>query len=212
MPKTLSKMHKMLVYSLIESEYPALAARSHPSFMTIEPSHPERDKKAQEARLEGKKARIQQHVGFRWIVEALVGGDLTGIEDWTFKRTLDNKAVRPRYTPDTPQELSMRVKQRLVEHRPILVGHNIFTDLVYFCRCFFGPLPDTVEEFQVMVHDLFPVIVDTKYLATHDCGSVNPPSSLVELNEDLSHLWNPKIGTRSLVCSCWRFTNFAHSH
>ncbi|KAJ5611140.1 hypothetical protein N7510_007859 [Penicillium lagena] len=193
MPKILSKMHKMLVHHLIESEYPTLAARSHSSFMTIEPLHPERDKKAQEARLERNKARIQQCVGFRWIVEALVGGNLTGIEDGAFKRTMDTKAVRPRYTPDTPKELSMRVKQRLMEHRPILVGHNIFTDLVYFCRCFFGPLPDTVGEFQIMVHDLFPVIVDTKYLATHDCGSVNPPSSLVEINQDLSHIWNPVI-------------------
>ena len=197
MPKILTNMHKRLVYNLVESEYPTLAARSHPSFMNIELSRPERDKKDRETQLLGKKTQIQQCVGFRWIVEALVGGDLT----WMFEQIRDTRALGRPYTPDTPEQLAMRVKQRLKEHRPVLVGHNIFTDLVYLCKCFLGPLPDTVEEFQVMVHSLFPIVVDTKYLATHDCGSVNPRSSLVDLNRELSHISNPVIGSCSSLCS-----------
>ncbi|KAL3431973.1 ribonuclease H-like domain-containing protein [Aspergillus tetrazonus] len=91
------------------------------------------------------------------------------------------------------QERAREQTARLKAHRPILVGHNLFTDLVYFFRCFFGPLPDHVEDFQSMVHKHFPILIDTKYLATHDCGSINPKSSLQEINNSLLGISKPEM-------------------
>ena len=75
------------------------------------------------------------------------------------------------------------------------MGHNLFIDLVYFFACFIGRLPDRVEMFQDAMHSLFPIIIDTKYLATHD--NDNSPmsrSSLEELDEALSEHPVPLIG------------------
>lgn len=89
-------------------------------------------------------------------------------------------------------EFTERLKQKLRDNPPILVGHNLFMDLVNFIGCFFGPLPDSVEDFKVMAHELFPTVVDTKYMATYDCGSINPRSSLVDINNDLLQIATPK--------------------
>ena len=69
----------------------------------------------------------------------------------------------------------------------------MFLDLIYLYRTFIGQLPDTVKEFAAVVHDLFPIIVDTKYLATHECGDINPMSSLQQLAEQMEHREMPLI-------------------
>lgn len=98
------------------------------------------------------------------------------------------------------QQLSERVKRQLKQNRPVMVGHNMFFDLLFFYRCFIGSLPDTLQEFNGAIHDLFPMLADTKYLATHDCGIMARHSSLEDLNNNLAHLKYPKIGTEYFPC------------
>lgn len=79
--------------------------------------------------------------------------------------------------------------------RTILVGHNLFLDLIYFFTCFFGCLPERVEGFQAIVAQVFPLVFDTKYLA--DKINDNSPlykSSLDEIDQELSKLPIPTIG------------------
>lgn len=83
---------------------------------------------------------------------------------------------------------------RLKKNPPVLVGHNLFVDMVYLWQCFFGYLPERVEDFQSLLHHHFPLVIDTKYLATHDCGDINPIASLDELNESLTDIDKPDIG------------------
>lgn len=52
--------------------------------------------------------------------------------------------------------------------KKLLVGHNIYQDLFYLIRQFFQPLPEEYASFKSLVHDLFPHILDTKFLCTHD--------------------------------------------
>ncbi len=78
----------------------------------------------------------------------------------------------------------------------VLVGHNLFLDLIYFFTCFFGCLPARVEGFQALVAQVFPLVFDTKYLA--DKINNNSPlyrSSLNEIDQELSKLPIPTIGT-----------------
>lgn len=194
-------MQKWLIHQVVRAEYPTLISRSKPRFVQIEQGDPERQRRIQEEKLKQKRVLIQKNIGFRWVAEALVGGDLTGLESGMFAPLMPqliNSTV-------TMQEFSDGVKERLKANPPVLVGHNMFTDLIYFCRCFLGPLPDTVEEFQAMVHRFFPVVIDTKYLATHDCGSINPASSLENLTQDLSNLPSPHIGA-SEICGYSQYT------
>lgn len=83
----------------------------------------------------------------------------------------------------------------LKDKRTVLVGHNLFLDLIYFYTFFFGPLPDRVEGFQKTIAQLFPLVFDTKYLA--DKINDNSPlykSSLQEIDQELSKLPVPIIG------------------
>ncbi|CAK7263401.1 hypothetical protein SEPCBS119000_000462 [Sporothrix epigloea] len=61
---------------------------------------------------------------------------------------------------------------------PILVGHNMFLDLCFLYATFFGPLPDTLEEFGHTIHELFPRILDTKHVLTHADHEMAAPKNL----------------------------------
>ncbi|XP_051667048.1 poly(A)-specific ribonuclease PNLDC1 isoform X1 [Manacus candei] len=52
--------------------------------------------------------------------------------------------------------------QILVETKKPLVGHNMLMDLMHLHDKFYKPLPESYEEFKRNIHNLFPVIIDTK--------------------------------------------------
>ncbi|KAI2731979.1 hypothetical protein CBS147332_1118 [Penicillium roqueforti] len=188
-PTGLTSMQKWLIHHLISDEYPNLTSRGASTFVQIELRDPCNEQSTLEAKLKVKKERIRKHIGFRWIAEALVGGSLDELEADAF-HPLMKVIEQPTFGI---QQLSDKVKSRLKENRPILVGHNMFCDLLFFHACFLGPLPNTLAEFQTAIHELFPVLADTKYMATHDCGSLNPMSSLEDLNTTLAGIESPKI-------------------
>jgi len=127
--------------------------------------------------------QLSRQIGLRWLVEAMVCGDLAGIDPRSFARSVTGEPVFV-----DPEAVSRHFEQL----KDQLKGHQ--TDLVNFYKCFLGKLPDRVEDFQKTMHKLFPMIIDTKYLATHNCGSINPRSSLEEIEEDLRELFVPLIG------------------
>ena len=189
MASEINRFHKRLIHQLIEVEYPDLVTISRPTFIQIVKHDEQREKAVRDQKLRSMQERIWKQTGFRWIAEALAGGNLTNLDPFYFTNLISS--------PDEPESILKKfsdgVKQRLRDNRPVLVGHNLFTDLIYFCRCFFGPLPDRVEDFQAMAHKMFPVLMDTKYMATHDCGSINPKSSLQEINDSLAEIPTPTI-------------------
>lgn len=191
MPSTLNNYQKRLVHQLIEVEYPSLVTIGYPTFIQIIDYDEKREKAVRDQRMKQTRERVSKQIGFRWVAEAMAGGDLEHLDPYCFRTTMSTStAVKPQASL---RDFSDKMKQKLQTHRPILVGHNLFVDLVYFCRCFFGPLPENVQDFQTMVHKMFPVTVDTKYLATHQCGSIIPRSSLSEINEKLLQTATPKI-------------------
>lgn len=105
-------------------------------------------------------------VGFRYLFEALAGGSFTpkAQHHWT-------TPARPQpglggYGYHRPKFDISKCEEALKKSRPSIIGHNIFYDLVFIYRTFFGPLPDDLDEFLSEIHELFPRIIDTKYLAT----------------------------------------------
>jgi poly(A)-specific ribonuclease len=54
---------------------------------------------------------------------------------------------------------------------------------------------DTLQEFNDAIHDLFPKIIDTKYLATHAGGDLNASPTLQDIAESLSNQPLPNIVT-----------------
>lgn len=173
---------------MVKNEYPSLKSRGMADCIQIEQRNGGAMHYSQ--RMEESRLRIRKHVGFRWIVEALVGGDLSDLEPSSFEPLL-GEARDPSIDAKVLME---QLFSRLKENRPILVGHNCFTDMIYFYQCFLGPLPNRVEEFIALIHQTFPIVVDTKYMATQNWDAVNPSSSLEELTKTLAKIHTPKIG------------------
>ncbi|KAI1957004.1 hypothetical protein LOZ58_005926 [Ophidiomyces ophidiicola] len=178
-PITITNFHKRLVHQLVRSEYPGLVSIGKSNFVHVIRYNQKREDKILEERLIHVRERIYSQTGFRWVVEAMIGGDLSKLPPRSF------------LSPDCEHSgsgqnviaYSDHLQEKLKAKKLVMVGHNLFTDLVNFYSCFFGNLPDTVDEFLSIIHGLFPTVVDTKYLATFDCGSDLPSSTLEEIDE-----------------------------
>lgn len=186
--KGLNNFQRRLVYQHVRRFHPDLVAIGKGSFIQIIPYV-----KAREDAHNAQKARkfeelIESQIGLRWPIEAMAGSDLKGLTTHSFIRYVNGRE-------DVLAEQLDDLKAAVKERYRVLVGHNLFMDLMYFYQCFIGRLPDRVEDFQKIIHHIFPVVVDTKYLATHsDTNPVLARSSLQELDEELSSLQVPIIG------------------
>lgn len=176
------------MHQFVRTFYPDLVTVSRQGFVQILPYDQEREDANQARKDRAFEQNLEAQIGLRWPVEAMAGGDLTGLTPNSFLTYVDGREE------EVAQHVT-HVKEVLGTKRTVLVGHNVFMDLVYFYRCFFGKLPESVEDFQEIMHRLFPMIIDTKFLAT---DSVDNPtlakSSLEDLNDQLSGQESPIIG------------------
>ncbi|XP_046582765.1 pre-piRNA 3'-exonuclease trimmer-like [Haliotis rubra] len=58
-----------------------------------------------------------------------------------------------------------RVFRILTECKKPLIGHNMLMDLMFLYDKFFQPLPRKYQDFKNSLHQLFPIIYDTKHMA-----------------------------------------------
>jgi len=47
-----------------------------------------------------------------------------------------------------------------------IVGHNCFLDLLFIYQAFYGQLPDKCTKYKKKLHEIFPLIYDTKFIAS----------------------------------------------
>lgn len=189
---TINNFQKRLVHQLVKAEYPDLVTIGRRDFVQILDHDKKREDAVKITQQSYFEERLSKQIGFRWIAEAMTGGDISRLDPKSFVSYMASDVA-----VDDPQPLQRVMKDmqdRLKQKRTILVGHNLFTDLVNFYSCFLGPLPKNVGDFQKAIHEIFPLVVDTKYLATHRCGSINPSSQLTEIEESLWVRTKPLIG------------------
>jgi poly(A)-specific ribonuclease len=187
----LNRFQKRLVHQLVESEFPFLITIGRPTFVQIKYYDEERERLTNEEKARRTEERVLRQTGFRWVIEALIGGNLELLDNRVFANILTD----PDRNPEKMKldDFAESLKSKLKGNRPVLVGHNLFMDIIYLYQCFLGSLPDDVDEFTKLMKDHFPVLIDTKYMATHECGSINPTSSLTEIHEKLKKRKKPKI-------------------
>lgn len=193
MPEILNGFQKRLVHQTVRAKYPNLVSMGRGTFVQIVPFLEQREELQRQAKLKRSTERIAKNVGFRWVVEGLVGGDLSSLEPRELKESSDGdlgiiNATETKDENAPKKEVKAQWEGLLAQLRakkPVLVGHNIFTDLVNFYKCFIGELPERIEDFKAAIRELFPVVIDTKYLATYDQSLTPATSSLVEINTAL---------------------------
>ncbi|KAH4202979.1 hypothetical protein HBI49_140010 [Parastagonospora nodorum] len=187
---TISRFEKRLVHQLVRAEYPELVSMGRSECVRIINFDPLREADNNRRIKSRVKEQVNRQSGFRWVFEALAQGNLDHAEPLYVAGniTADSHNVRDRYD---------RAVERLRTRQPVLVGHNMFTDIVYLYRTFVGELPDTLQGFRDAIHKEFPKIVDTKYLATHAEGDLNASPTLQEIAEGLTKQPLPDIVTHT---------------
>ncbi|KAF2126181.1 CAF1-domain-containing protein [Dothidotthia symphoricarpi CBS 119687] len=184
----ISRFEKRLVHQLVRAEFPEFVSIGRADCVRIIEHDPVREADNTKRIKNRVKEQINRQTGFRWVFEALVQGEIA--DPLFLPRGVmgDNQEVKDRWD---------RAVERLKTKQPVLVGHNMFTDIVYFYRTFVGPLPDTLDEFCDATHKLFPNIVDTKYLATYAEGDLNASPTLQEIAKGLNGQMLPTIITHA---------------
>ena len=136
-------------------------------------------------------SKLQRQIGLRYLMDAMTTGDSLDNLDASIWLGPTHKGQQD---GDTKKNLEQfrSVKQRL-RSPTVLIGHNIFTDLVNFYSCFIGKLPEDVDDFKDEIHELFPFVIDTKYLATHMGNRHGMRSGLEDLDSELKHWVSPRI-------------------
>ncbi|KAK5128088.1 hypothetical protein LTR85_005205 [Meristemomyces frigidus] len=191
-PEELSRFEKRLVHQLVRAEFPELVSISKRGFVQVVRFNQEREDKIAAGRKRELSERINRQKGFRWVIEALFGSDLSRLD----LRECARDSVTGEHVFADMDEFRAQFNRahHLLKGNPrMLVGHNCFLDLVYIYRTFIGELPDTVTEFQRKLHALWPVVVDTKYMSTHNCGDISPVSSLEQIAAQLSAQQEPVV-------------------
>ncbi|KAK5118286.1 hypothetical protein LTR62_002799 [Meristemomyces frigidus] len=193
-PAELSRFEKRLVHQLVRAEFPDLVTVSKRGFVQIIRFDREREDQIAAGRKRDSDERINRQKGFRWVIEALLGSDLHKLDlQECAKDPLSGEQV---FADMDEYRAQFHRAHALMQNNPrVLVGHNCFLDFIYIYRTFIGPLPDTVEEYQRKLHKLWPTIIDTKYMSTHNCGDINPVSSLEQIAEQMSFEKTPRTET-----------------
>lgn len=189
----LSRFHQRLTHQLVRAEFLNLETSGGTDFVRVERKNQDRQDSIKESLQRRITSLVSIQVGFRWIADAMAGGALSGF---------DPKFCAPHINGE-PDPVNLEafarrineIKESLTQRKRVLVGHNCFMDLVFFYRYFFGSLPEKVEEFQAAIHTLFPLIIDTKYMATRGAEGVKFRSSqLSQIAESMANQAKPTIG------------------
>lgn len=186
-PSVLNRYQVRLTHQTVRNEYPKLKTQGMGHFVQITNPTPEQQANEKEIREQMRERDIANAIGFRWIIEAIIGGDLSKMPHHYVQAGFpEGKA--PKDIPGFLEELQRKLKSQ----RRALVGHNCLTDLINLYRCFIGDLPELVQDFSSKLHDLFPHILDTKYIA----GLGNrrwADTSLKAVDDDLRSIRAPEI-------------------
>lgn len=191
----ISRFEKRLVHQLVRAEFPDLVSIGRSDCIKIIDYDADREAENKRRMKSRVKEQIVKQTGFRWIIEALCGGSIDSIDPMCFAKNPQGMVIAANL--DAIKGRFDRARMRLKDNQAVLVGHNMFTDLVYFYRTFIGQLPETLTEFCSAIHELFPRIVDTKYLATYNGGDLNASPTLQEIAENLEAQPLPDIVTHS---------------
>ena len=160
-PSTLTRYQIRLTHQVVRNEYPNLKTQGMGQFVQITNPSSEQQINQQEIREQKREVEIANAVGFRWILEAIMGGDISKLPHYYVVA-----GHPPDESPKNVQAFLNKLQTKLKSQSRALVGHNCMTDVINLYRCFIGDLPETAREFNARLQGLFPMVIDTKYVAS----------------------------------------------
>jgi poly(A)-specific ribonuclease len=134
----ITRFEKRLVHQLVRAEFPELVSIGRQDCIRIVDYDPVREADNVRRIKSRVTEQIARQTGFRWIFEALAHGDVTHANPLDVSRSAGGAMSEQSYDVRDRYD---RAVERLKTHQPVLVGHNMFTDIVYLYRTFVGELP-----------------------------------------------------------------------
>ena len=193
---THARYHRKLIHELLRSQFTNYRAyqRHGATFITVEKIDPTREASVAAGRKTVFEAALKKETGFRWVIEALFGGDVTGIDPNWFAVSYDGNSQWIDINKIERDLSEIQDTIRFSNSKRLLVGHNLFMDLAFLYQTFIDDLPVRVEDFQAMIHQLLPNVIDTKFIATsvEHAGHLDS-SSLAELSTKYKNVLEPVI-------------------
>ncbi|KAI1500503.1 ribonuclease H-like domain-containing protein [Biscogniauxia marginata] len=191
-----------LVKQLIREEFPRFKAikgtKGTMGFMFIRRIN-EGDKVQTEAWGQANIEKAEKLAGLRIVLEALTGGSFAQQAHLECTADVGDRAgVEFRGASNEKFDIE-KCEADLKKRRPVLVGHNMLYDLVFIYNTFFGPLPDGVDDFLHHIHELFPRIVDTKYMHTRGHHMMDSDMSLKELHRSYEGHQFPSVAGSAIL-------------
>jgi poly(A)-specific ribonuclease len=165
LPAALSRYQIRLTHQIIRKDYIDLKTLGRDGFVRITIRNEREDEEQKLRQEQHREQDVIQAIEFRWVIEALCGGDISKIPERCFLAALPGES-KPNDDDAPYRRFVDNLQRKLSTRRRVLFGHNCFTDLIYLYACFIGEPPEKVEDFQELIHRLFPAVVDTKYLAS----------------------------------------------
>ncbi|KAK5055173.1 hypothetical protein LTR84_012922 [Exophiala bonariae] len=187
LPTTLNRYQVRLTHQVVRNEYPKLKTHGMGHFVQVTNPTAEQQANQEETKARNREREVSLAIGFRWILEAIMGGDISGLPHYYVRSAFEEGKE-----PGDCDAFIRDLQAQLGTQTRAIVGHNCLTDIVNMYRCFFGDLPEKVEDFASKFHALFPLVLDTKYLAT--LGSATwSNTSLRAVEEELNNEAKPSI-------------------
>ena len=175
--RPLNAWQRRMVYQVVEKYFTGYSASSRAggSFMQVQKQTKKREDRRRVENEESRERVLAGITDFRWVVEALVGGDISKLPLAHYRLPLSTDK-RSSVTDIQLKEMSISLQKKVRQHKTVLVGHNMFLDVIYLYQCFLGDLPDKVEEFKTCLNLITPLVVDTKWLAAFKSREVDNTS------------------------------------
>lgn len=186
-PSTLTRYQVRLTHQIVRKEYPNLKTQGMGHFVQVTNPTSKQQANEQDIRTRNRELEIAKAVGFRWILEAIMGCDISNIPHYYVVA-----GHPPEEGPKDVQGFLDELQAKLKSQTRAVVGHNCLTDVINLYRCFIGDLPEKVDDFRAKLHKLFPIVIDTKYVAS--LGNKRwTDTSLKSVESDLSSVGVPYI-------------------
>ena len=160
------------IYEAIERDYPYLVLERHNNdqIRVWRLTSEEKERRNHRLLVEGYNKLIQEKIGAQRVFLALTKA-CSG-------QPIANRAEQAILAADAKEAMADFTPGRYIANRKIpLVVHNGLMDLLFLMTHFHSPkLPDNWVECKSLVHSHFPVIYDTKIMATDYCSEDNQSS------------------------------------
>lgn len=135
----ITRFEKRLVHQLVRAEFPQLVTMGRSECVRIIELDPVREAENMRRMKSRVDESIVRQTAFRWVFEALAkDGNFNRLDLLSLARTTGTASTAD---SDGARNRFDKALESLKTKKPVLVGHNMFTDIVYLYRTFVGELP-----------------------------------------------------------------------